>query len=100
MLKTPVFKVFLPIPPLRRFAPAPPSVGEPWMVQQPYKLEFEYSPWYYRLGKRPIEVLFPRRERRCVRRNHINDCLWQSHHKKSSHSPTLDINTERHNISD
>ncbi len=41
MLKTPVFKMFLPISPLRRFAPAPPSVGEPWMVQQPYKLKFE-----------------------------------------------------------
>ncbi len=42
MLKTPFFKMFLPISPLRRFAPAPPSVGEPWMVQQPYKLEFEF----------------------------------------------------------
>ncbi len=42
MLKTPVFKMFLPISPLRRFAPAPPSVGEPGMVQQPYKLKSEF----------------------------------------------------------
>ncbi len=43
MLKTPVFKMFLPISPLRRFAPAPPSVGEPWMVQQPANLKLEPS---------------------------------------------------------